>query len=381
VGSVLAELTAPDGTSLDGYGFSVAMTGTTLVVGAPYKNGDDGAVYVYVRTGTTWTYKAELTAPDPTGDDFFGRSVAIAGSTIAVGAPFSAAGGSPQQGAVYVFHGSGPTWTLQQELFEPFPSESAFFGESVSLSGARLAVGADYSAGSEIFTETGVAYVFLRRGAAWHEEQELRAPDAAYGDEFGWSISINGSSVVVGAPNRDVGGNADEGTVYVYVRTGTMWNLQQEITPADGAAGDDFGWSVGVLQNTFVSGALAKTVGGDVDRGAAYVFTRSGGVWALGFEVTPVDTAAHSAFGAAVAIAARRIVMSAANTDVGTSAHQGIVYDYALVGGAWTPHAELTPSDAVANDEFGYSVALAGTTLAAGAIGHGANGTAYVLHS
>ncbi len=201
-----AELTASDGTSGDDFGISVAISGSTAVVGAPYRNGNTGAAYVFVRSGETWSQQAELTASDGASGDWFGSSVAISGSTIVMGAP----GKNVSTGVAYVFVGSGATWSEQAEL-TPSPI-AAIFGVSVAISGSTVVVGSPSYLGIP-----GTAFVFVRSGTTWSQRAELTAPSGGtVGDHFGASVAISGPITVVGAD----GEKSETGAAYVFVRSG-----------------------------------------------------------------------------------------------------------------------------------------------------------------
>ena len=120
--------------------------------------------------------------------------------------------------------------------------------------------------------DQGSAYVFTRSGTTWSQQAKLTAADGAAGDWFGYSVAVSGDTAVVGAAGDDVGANADQGSAYVFARSGTTWTQQAQLTAADGAAGDCFGRSVAVSGDTAVVGASDDDVGANTDQGSAYVF-------------------------------------------------------------------------------------------------------------
>src|ERR1022692_4890587 len=258
-----ATLTASDGLAGDAFGVSVSVSGDTAVVGADIKkiglNTQQGEAYVFVRSGTTWTQQQTLPAPDGVAGNLFGFSVSVSGDTAVVGAPNQDENDSP--GAAYVFTRSGTTWTQQQKLTASDGSLVNEFGISVSVSGDTAVVGAFQQ------QPVAAAYVFVRSGTTWTQQQKLTASDPVAGDAFGTSVSVSGDTAVVGA-NR----NNSQGAAYVFVRNGTTWTQQQKLTASDGVAGDFFGRSVSVDQGTAVVGAQAKNSA----QGAAYVFRNTG---------------------------------------------------------------------------------------------------------
>jgi trimeric autotransporter adhesin len=324
----------------DSVGFSIALSGDTLAVGAPYEASEAvgvdppggqadnsarhaGAVYVFVRTGTTWTQQAYLKASNTESDDGFGYSVALSGDTLAVGAyreASAAVGINPpggqadnstgNAGAVYVFVRTGTTWTQQAYLKASNTESGDLFGYSVSLSGDTLAVSA-YCEGSAAIgvnspggqadnsaSAAGAVYVFVRTGTTWTQQAYLKASNTESGDGFGFSVALSSDMLAVGAPCEDSGavgvnpsgGQADNsaddaGAVYVFVRTGTTWTQQAYLKASNTDAFDAFGYSVALSGNALAVGAAREASaavgvnppGGQADNsaysaGAVYVF-------------------------------------------------------------------------------------------------------------
>src|SRR6185295_9812360 len=173
-----------------------------------------------VRSGTTWTEQQKLLASDASSNDLFGVSVSVSGDTVVVGAYRNNNPGGVGAGAAYVLVRSGTTWTEQQKLLASDAAVNLCFGYSVSVSGDTVAVRAyvDYNAGG---VDAGAAYVFARSGTNWTEQQKLLASDAAASDWFGYSVSVSGDTVVSGAWLADAVGGVDAGAAYVFVRSGT----------------------------------------------------------------------------------------------------------------------------------------------------------------
>jgi len=258
------ELTAVDGASGDEFGNTVAVSGKTALIGAPYKNSYQGAAYVFTCSGTpcTWTQQQELTAVDGGRGDVFGYSVAVSGNTVIIGA----IGQNSPRGAAYVFTCSGTpcTWTQQQELTAADGASGDVFGTRVAVSGATTVIGAP---GKTIGNNAlqGAAYVFTCSGnpCTWTQQQELTAADGASRDEFGNRVAVSGNTLVIG-------NNSSQGAAYVFTCSGVpcTWTPQQALTAADGARGDEFGYSVAVSGKTTLIGAAYK----NSYQGAAYVF-------------------------------------------------------------------------------------------------------------
>jgi FG-GAP repeat len=359
-----------------GVGGSVAISGATAVVGAPGTNVGGvvgaGAVYVFARSGTgvsaTWTQQAELTAPDGARFDGFGQAVAISGSTVVVGAPEHNTG----IGAVYVFARSAGTWSQQAELVGSDSTFGAYFGSSVAISGSTAVVGAVDIGGNGTPAGPGAAYVFVRSGPYWAQHAELTASSVTGINFFGASVAISGATVLVGA----TGVYGDPGSAYVYVRSGTAWlgtwSQQAELTAGDGAANDQFGQPVAISGSTALVGAFEH----DSSTGAAYVFTQSGTAWPQQAELTGGDGAANDEFGWSVALSGSTAVVGA----YGHNSSTGAAYVFKQSGTAWPQQAELTAGDGAAGDEFGYWAGTATATALAGAPAHNSNaGAAYVF--
>ncbi|MFC2041905.1 FG-GAP repeat protein, partial [Chloroflexota bacterium] len=313
------KLTAGDGSVEDWFGLSLAISGDTAVVGA-YRDDDNGSdsgsAYVFVRSGTSWTQQAKLTASDGAGDDWFGSSVAISGDTAVVGAFYDDDNGA-DSGSAYVFVRSGTNWTQQAKLTASDGAAEDLFGSSVAISGDTAVVGADGNddnGDDDNGADSGSAYVFVRSGSTWTQQAKLTASDGSEEDSFGRSVAISGDTAVVGA-YRDDDNGSDSGSAYVFVRIiGSTWTQQAKLTASDGAADDRFGLSVGISGDTTVVGAYGDDDNGS-ESGSAYVFVRSGGTWTPHAKLTASDGAASDWFGLYVAINEDTAVVGAYRDD------------------------------------------------------------------
>jgi len=367
------KLTARDGVQGDIFGDAVAVSGSTLVVGAHGDNNAQGAAYVFNRQGGNWVETQKLTASDGAAGDQFSDSVAVSGSTIVVGAPFKTIGGHLFQGAVYVFERQGGRWAETQSLTES--DGVAFFGGSVAVSGSTIVVGG--------IVNNRVS-IFERHGGSWVETQKLTASDAAPSDVFGKSVAVSGSTIVVGASGDNVGSNVHQGSVYVFQRQGGSWVEIQKLTASDGETFDTFGNAVTVSGSTVVVGASLDSIGGNSFQGAAYVFVRQDGIWIETQKLTASDGAAVDLFAESVAVSGSTIVVGAPSDDVGGIFDQGSAYIFERHGGSWVDTQKLTANDGRSLDLFGQSVAISGSTVVVGAPfvdigGNLAQGAAYVF--
>jgi hypothetical protein len=282
-----------------------------------------------------------------------GWSVSIDGDTAVAG------GG----GLAHVFVRSGGSWTLQQTLGTPAVPDDAF-GWSVAISGDTLLVGAPY-AGSN----AGAAYVFVRSGTTWTEQQKLLASDGAPGDQFGSGVSIAGDTVVVGATWDDVPGAPDGGSAYVFVRSGVAWSQQQKLVAPDGGLAEHFG-TVSLSGDTAAVGASHDNLGGEpgVHNGSTYVFVRSGTTWSLQQKLTASDATNADYFGSSVSVAGDVLVVGAPLDDTAAGTDAGSAYVFVRSGSAWLEVQKLLAPDGAASDLFGQSVAFYGGTAVVGAI-------------
>jgi len=268
------------------FGSSVAIDGEVLVVGQPeadvYQAEEGGQVVSYIPGEVVdgrplWEEEPGFIEYPVLGvGDNFGASVAMSGDTMVVGAPFSD-GTEVDCGAAYV---SMRYWdpVYEHEFWEqPVRLEvgdaaaSDSIGASVATDGDTIVVGApdDDEAG---VADVGAIHVFARSGYLWGQPVTLHASDAAAGDRFGAAVAIDGDIIVVGSPNHDGGNGAAQGSVYVFSRTNGAWTEQGQLVPADSGAGDNVGVSVAISNDTIVVGAPLDDVGGNTDQGSAFVY-------------------------------------------------------------------------------------------------------------
>lgn len=334
-----------DGVQGGQFGFSVAVEGSTAVIGAPGDAENRGAAYVYDRTGEGWTLRQKLSSHDAAIDDHFGWDVAVSGDTIVVG---SYDLNEVEQGAAYIFTLNSGVWHQDQKLTPAAGTVSDQFGSSVAISGDTAIVGAFGSSGYR-----GAAYVFIRNGGIWTEQQSLSGSDTVAEDEFGWSVSISSGSAIVGAPRKQ----SAKGAAYVFTRSGDVWSEQQKITASDGSAFDQFGYSVAIDTDTAIVGAVMDG-SGDTSSGSAYVFERSGAAWSQVEKLAVDDAAKNDKFGESVSIAGSSAVIGANGRDVDGMPDLGAAYVFGRSSSGWTLKQELSPSDPNKGDNFGGSVAV-----------------------
>ncbi len=354
---------------------------------------DTGAAYVFVRNGASWTQQAYLKAAIGEAGDDFGFAVAIDGDTIVIGASGEQSGvpGNPNDnsaddsGAAYVFVRNGSAWTQQAYLKASNPGNVDYFGRSVAISGNTIVVGA-YNEDSgnpanpndNSATNAGAAYVFVRNGSAWTQQAYLKAGNVGAEDQFGRSVAISGDTIVVGAPYEDSGNPANPndnsannaGAAYVFTRSGSTWTQRAYLKAATINPGDQFGYAVALNGNTLVVGAP-----GEGGAGAAYVFTGSGATWTQQAFLRADNAGVGDYFGAFVAVDGDILVVGApgeasnnpADPANNSAPNAGAAYVFTRSDGNWTQRGYLKASNAQAEDLFGTSTAVSGDTVVVGA--------------
>ncbi len=349
------KLVAADGASFDQFGFSVAISGNTAVVAADRDDDYQGAVNIYVKNGVAWDLQQKLTGLDSVAEDSFGWSVAISGDTVVVGAYLDDIAGT-DQGSAYIFTRNGTVWSQQQRLSASDAAANDQFGVSVAISGDTVIVGAF---GDDSFR--GSAYVFARNGAIWTEQQKLTASVRAIDSDFGWSVGISSDTAVVGSNRED----ADRGSAYIFLRNGSVWQQQQKLVASDGTTFSRFGHSVSINGDSAAIGSVTDNVGG-ARRGSAFVFARNGGFWSEQQKLIASDGAANDKFGGSIAIDGESLIVGAEGSDIGSANDRGAAYVFSRSGNVWSEAQRLSASDGAASDFFGGSVAIGGGTILVG---------------
>jgi hypothetical protein len=308
----LVEVVAPAGAADDFFAWSVSVSGQTVVAGAFEDDDacpddpdcDSGAAYVFRLYGGTYTGQAKLTVSDVAAGDEFGYAVAADADTIVIGAwrDDDACPADPacDSGSAYVFRSSGGTWVEQAKLTASDAQKEDYFGIAVAIQGDWAVVGA-----------RGAAYVFMFDGTSWSEEAKLTAWDGM-GGAFGDSVSIDGQVILIGAKHQDLSDDLQNaGAVYVFRFYGVEWIPQQKLTASDAAAWDNFGRSVSVSGDAAVIGAYGDNVGELMDTGSAYVFRVDGEQWTEEAKLLADDAEQYDSFGWSVAMSGDVVVVGA----------------------------------------------------------------------
>lgn len=321
----VGQLIASDGNASDGFGTAVAIAGDTIVVGAPSYalNGMyAGAAYVFTRNGSRWSESAIL-VPSIVGDIRFGFSVAVDGDTIAVGAPYTDSGFT-NSGAVYIFETDENGWTETTRLATGASGAvlSDLFGWSVALKDNLLVIGAYLG---------DMAHIYERDDAGWQKTATLRGDDTHSRDRFGYAVATDGSRVVVGATqDNDTGVNS--GTAFIFRLDNDGWQQEAKLMPTTPfpTEGTNFGWSVTIAGDTAVVGAANSKGAQDTEEsGAVYVYAFDGSLWEEVAFRTASDASVSDYLGRAVAISANNILAGASDSDdAETDAGAVYIFDF-----------------------------------------------------
>ena len=374
---------ASDAAAGDQFGFSVSISGDTVLVGAWF-DGDagslSGSAYIYQNDGP-WTEVAKATASDAAPNDWLGRSVSISGDVALVGAPRDddACSGDPNcnSGSAYVYRFSGTAWVEETKLTASDAAATDDFGGSVSIFGDTAVVGARKD---DDPNNSGSAYVYRFNGTAWVEEAKLTASDATLADNFGSSVSISGDVVLVGAAS-DSDSGTQSGSAYVFRYDGAAWVEEAKLTASDAAAFDQFGTDVSINGDTALIGAFQDSDAG-FSSGSAYVFRYDGTTWIEEAKLTASDTAPEDSFGESVSVSGDTALIGTRERDV-FNTWVGSAYVFRYDGAAWVEEAKLTASDAATGDQFGFVVSISGGTILVGAFldddWGSASGSAYIF--
>jgi len=377
----IKKLTASDAAAGDEFGGAVAIRGNMILVGAAADDDggtDSGSAYVFERNAggpDNWGQVKKLTAADAAGNDRFGSAVALGAGTAVVGAPLDDGTVFFDAGSGYVFErnaGGADNWGQVKKLTAADAATADELGSSVSIRGDTLVLGAD--ADDDLGSNSGSVYLFGRNTGGpdgWGLVHKIVAPDGQAGDRFGFSVSIGHDRLAVGANGDDDAGSS-AGAAYVFERNAgglDGWGLLRKLGAADAAAFDEFGYSVALHGDTVVVGAYRDDDAGS-QSGSAYVFERNvGGAdqWGQAQKLTASDGAANDDFGRAVAISGTLVLGGAhRNDDLGTDS--GSAYLFSIAGCEWNQFAQQTThANPFDGDDLGFSTAISGDTIVAGA--------------
>lgn len=405
------KFTASDGAASDTFGSAISVHGDTMAVGSFGSNSSRGAVYVYKKVSDTWQFVTKLTASDGASTHFFGESVAVYGSSIIVGAS-AAASSVSGGGAAYVFTYNGSTWSQQAKLVNSAAVTNEGFGRTVDIYGDTAVVSTNVAGKVLVFTRSGITWsqkqdltdlsgsysastvsvhsssiavgysghnsntgrariYTLSSNGTYILEQEISASDATISAHFGDAIDLNSNGLIVGSYGNE--------SAYYFTRSGTTWTQQKKLTASD-AGTHNFGGSVALDGSNIIVGAQAR----NTSIGAVYLFSGSGATWGQIDRFVPSNAITTMQVGASVALSGTTAIAGAPGDDT-LSSNQGSAYVIPFM----SLRQSLSGTDTYAGDAFAYSVAIDGDYMVSGAWSHdeggsGANttneGAAYVFY-
>jgi hypothetical protein len=366
------QLLANDGAPLNYFGGSVAIEGDYMLVGADGRNNRTGAVYAFVRVGGVWQLSQTLTASDGKEGDRFGVFLSMSGEYAFIASAYdNRAGFLPS--AAYVFHQEGLTWVEQDKLTGGFTSSEGY-GSAVGVDGDYAILGAGGYDG--VADNTGLVDIYIRNATTGTWELQQRLEDTIepnYFDEFGQSVAIGGDYALVGAPQDDLVPGDDgcqSGSVFVFARTGTSWNLQNKLTAPNPVCGVHFGYSLSISGDYALIGARHDDEGAS-DGGAAHIFMRDSntGQWVFQDKLIASNVTDFDWAGTAVALDGDYAVVGAPNYNGGEGNLLGYAVVFVRQGVDWVEVDQLMGHDSQAGHNVGGAVALQGTEVIVGASG------------
>ena len=324
---VRQKVTASDGTANSFFGSAAALQGNAALIGADGDNNFQGAAYIFFsRSGNgRWTEVQKLTASDGLAGDEFGYRVDLSRNTLVVGAFSATVNGVVSQGAAYVFTKSINTWSENQKLLASDGGLFDNFGASVALYRDTIVVGAN-GATVNGNPAQGAVYVFTLSNGIWTEAQKLTAQDGAAYDNFGLSVALQGSTILVGSPVANINGHSGQGAAYIFTNSGGTLTETQKLTANDGESNANFGNAVALDNHHALIGADVSTVGGHTSAGKAYIFTETGGTWSQIHTLIASDPATDDFFGAAVALDGPTVLVSTPHPVINGNSYQGAAY-------------------------------------------------------
>ncbi len=330
--------------------------------------------------GDRWVLEDTLFHSVPQVGDLFGKSVAISGSRLVVGCPADNHSSVSNAGSALVFRRAlNGAWIIETILRDPNPGQDDLYGWAVDIEGDTIAVGSylDDNDASGAQSNEGSVFLYERDpvSGVWTLINKLEAPDPGQDDAFGASVSLNGEYVAIGADFDNVGTGLDAGSVYVMQRDAVgQWNPLQRLTASDSAAGFQFGCSLDMEGTTLIVGACRWDQNPGDEYGAAYVFEDVGGAWIETALIVAADGQPGDRFGRGVAVDGSLVAVGA------LAAEKAYLYRYD--GTAWTPQGPPLRSDNADSDaRFGQSIAVNGSRVLLGAPNDFFSGSAQALDS
>ncbi|MGK7944801.1 MAG: interleukin-like EMT inducer domain-containing protein [Microcystaceae cyanobacterium] len=359
------KLYAPNYHSDDAFGSALAIAGETAVMAAPLSDTtierNVGAVYVYRFNEGQWQQEGSLYPHDIQYQLVFGKAVAVDGDQILVGAYLADNDWKMSAGSLYIFQKQDQAW-LQSQKIQPYDLHSEdCFGCAIALEGKTALVGA-YNSVNLLRHSTGAVYVFQNHEGIWQDQQKLQPEVLQKGDSFGCAVALSGKFAAVGAYLAQ-----ETGVVYLFQQENGIWQDYQTLHLPQLKKGDCFGYSLALEGDTLLVGAKNKAYRHKIGAGVVYVFQFKGQQWQWQQTLQPSDLKGYEHFGHSVAINGDLIMVGA---DQGNSPYQkqtGAVYTFQKQNNVWKPYLKLHAINGEEGDRFGYEVAIQDNLILVGA--------------
>ena len=371
------KMLASDGFEGDEFGIAASIYGDYAIIGADEDddNGDNsGSAYIYKHSVYHWEEFDKITPDDGSIEDYFGQSVSIHGNYVIVGSPYDDDNGE-SSGSAYIFTETLEGFIQQTKITANDGEEWDKFGWAVSIFYDYAIVSSPWD--NDNGFHSGSVYVFKRDGDNWTQHSKLTADDGTAVDEFGWSVYISGSYLIVGSRwDDDLGINS--GSAYIFKCDGDNWTQHSKLTASDSGDGDNFGFSTSLYGNYALIGAPHDENG--VNTGSAYIFKRNGNNWNQIEKLVPNDTLIVSDFGKAVTFYDEYAVVSADNNYYNDL--YGTVFVFNDNGSNWIQLEKLNDFFRTPYDNYGFSICMSGQNILIGSVGDDVmgdnSGSAYV---
>ncbi len=359
------------------YGNSLAISDDYVFVGRPFLDtggpGGTGAVLIYQNFGGSWTLTDTLVLSLPqTSYSGYGSNIEISEDRVIISSGLEDVDGTPNQGAAYIYRRSGNTWIEEARLTAFDGDTSDLFGSGVSISGEYAVVGAigdDYPG----VVSQGSSYIFKRTGTQWAFDQKITSSQPTEAAYYGEDVAIFGDYLIVGARREDAGGATMNGTAYIYEKDIMgNWNEVERLVPSVlEPFGQKFGLNVDLFDSVAVVTNSALTVNDTINAGGVFVFERIGGSWHETAILSLSDPEPYDFLGGDVAILGSTIVTGAQGRDINANEDQGACFIFQKNDdGIWSLQKTLVASDGIVDELFGREVGLASTVLAVGSSFH-----------
>ncbi len=363
------KLTVPYGVDGENFGNALAISGDLAVIGEQFNfddASDSGAAYIMRFDGANWVLEAKLQAYDAQAYDQFGFDVAISGNTVLIGTPYDDDQGK-NAGSAYIFRYTGFKWVQVTKLQPADVAEDDRFGTAVALLGDTAFIGSPMD--DDRGVRAGAVYVFKYNGSDWVEHHKIQPPDLEEGEDyfFGMALAATRFTLIVGAQGDDES-SKNSGTAFVFRNDGSEWVKHAKLKASDREPGDSFGSAIALTDNSAIIAASYDRDHGEYT-GSAYVFRRTNEQWVEEAKLTASDGHRRQFFGRSVAILDDNVVVGAPGDEV-NGYKAGAAYFYHFDGFNWNQNAIRRPSDGMKTDYFGSAAALIRDTALIGASGY-----------